>query len=158
DQAYVHFQEALQRDPQNAVVLNSVRSLLMRQGREREVQTQWRTALEANPPGHDAWFGYAELCLYLGPTEEYPRATRALLDRFGGTNDAFIAERVGRACLLLPGSEDELKKASTLTERAVAILQSTPPRLYPYSRFALGLGEYRLGHWASAIPIMKFEA
>jgi serine/threonine-protein kinase len=30
--------------------------------------------------------------------------------------------------------------------------------MYPYSRFALGLAQYRLGHWASAIPIMKFEA
>jgi serine/threonine-protein kinase len=158
DEAYVHFQEALQRDPHNPVVLNSVRSLLMRQGRGQEVQTEWRKALEANPPGHEAWFGYAELCLYLQQTGEYRRATRALLDRFGETNDAFIAERVGRACLLLPGSEDELKKAAALTERAVAILQSTPPRLYPYSRFALGLAQYRLGHWASAIPIMKFEA
>jgi serine/threonine-protein kinase len=37
-------------------------------------------------------------------------------------------------------------------------LQSTPPRLYPYSRFALGLAQYRLGRWASAIAIMTFEA
>src|SRR5262249_30115533 len=36
--------------------------------------------------------------------------------------------------------------------------QSTPPRLYPYSRFALGLAQYRLGHWDSAIAIMRFEA
>jgi serine/threonine-protein kinase len=158
DEAHVHFQEALRRDPQNSVVLNSVRGLLMRQGRGLEVQADWRTALEANPPGHEAWFGYAELCLYLQRPEEYRKATRALFDRFGETNDAFIAERVGRACLLLPGSEDELKKASALTERAVAILQSTPPRLYPYSRFALGLAQYRLGRWDSAIAIMRFEA
>jgi serine/threonine-protein kinase len=158
DEAHVHFQEALKRDPQNSVVLNSVRSLLLRQGRGQDVQAEWRTALEANPPGHEAWFGYAELCLYLQQTEEYRRATRALLDRFGETNDAFIAERVGRACLLFPGSADELKKASALTERAVAILQSTPPRLYPYSRFALGLAQYRLGRLDSAIAIMRFEA
>jgi eukaryotic-like serine/threonine-protein kinase len=158
DEAHVHFEEALQRDPQNSVVLNSVRSLLMRQGRGQEVQADWRTFLGANPPGHDAWFGYAELCLYLQQTEEYRRATRALLDRFEETNDAYIAERVGRACLLFPGSGDELKKASDLTERAAAILQSTPPRLYPYSRFALGLAQYRLGRWDSAIAIMKFEA
>ncbi len=157
DEAHVHFQEALERDPQNSVVLNSVRSLLMRQGRGQEVQADWRRVLEANPPGHEAWLGYAELCLYLQQTEEYRRATRALLDRFGETNDAYIAERVGRACLLLPGSEVELKKASALTERAVAILQSTPPRLYPYSRFALGLAQYRLGRWDSAIAIMRFE-
>jgi serine/threonine-protein kinase len=158
DEANVQFQEALERDPQNSVVLNSVRSLLMRQGRGQEVQAGWRMALEAKPPGHDAWFGYAELCLYLQQTDEYRRATRALLDQFGETNDAFIAERVGRACLLLPGSEDELKKAVALTERGVAILQSTPPRLYPYSRFALGLAQQRVGRLDSAIAIMRFEA
>jgi serine/threonine-protein kinase len=158
DEAHVQFQEAIQRDPHNPVVLNSVRSLLMRQGRGPEVQAAWRTALEANPPGHEAWFGYAELCLYLQQIEEYRRATRALLDRFGDTNDAFIADRVGRACLLLPGSEDEVKKAAALTDRAAAILGPTPPRLYANSRFALGLAQYRLGRWDSAIAIMKFEA
>jgi serine/threonine-protein kinase len=81
-----------------------------------------------------------------------------LLDRFGETNDAFIAERVGRACLLLPDSEDEVKKSAALTDRAAAILGPTPPRLYANSRFALGLAQYRLGRWDSAIAIMTFEA
>ena len=158
DEAHDYFQECFRRDPKNSVVLNSVRSLLMWQGRGQEVQAEWRKALDANPPGHEAWFGYAELCLFLRQAEEYRRAARALLERFGETNDAYIAERVGRACLLLPGSEDELKKASALTERAAGILQSTPPRLYPYSRFALGLAQYRLGRWDTPIPIMRFEA
>jgi serine/threonine-protein kinase len=158
DEAHHHMQEALRRDPQNPEVLNGVRCLLMRQGRSQEVQADWRTALMANPPGHGAWFGYAELCLYLGQTEEYRRATRALLDRFGDTNDAYVAERVGRACLLLPGLEGEVKQAAALTDRAAAILGPTPPRHYAYSRFALGLAQYRLRRWDSAIAIMKFEA
>src|SRR5262249_13441173 len=96
------------------------RSVLMRQGRGDEVCALWQKALEANPPEHDAWFGYAELCLFLGRQEEYRRARRALLARFGASTDPLVAERTGRACLLLPASEDELWKAAALTDRAAA--------------------------------------
>jgi serine/threonine-protein kinase len=158
DLARDEYREALRRDPHNPAVLDRLRSLMMRQGRGQEVLAEWRTDLDANPPGHESWFGYAELCLYLQQPDEYRRATRALLDRFGDSNDAFICERVGRACLLLPGPGDEVKRAAALAEHAVGILQSTPPRLYPYSRFALGLAQYRLGRYSSAIPIMTYEA
>ena len=57
---------------------------------------------------------------FLGQEEEYRRARRALLDRFGATTDPYLAEPVGRACLLLPVTEDELRKAAALTDRAVA--------------------------------------
>ena len=33
-------------------------------------------ACAANPPDHEAWFGYAELCLFLGEEAEYRRARR----------------------------------------------------------------------------------
>jgi serine/threonine-protein kinase len=158
DEAYDQYQQALRLDPKNAEVQNGARSVLMRQGRSDEVLAGWRKALEANPPEHDAWFGYAELCLFLGQQEEYHRARRALLDRFGATTDPYVAERVGRTCLLVPATGDELRKGDALTGRAVAARGSTPARVYPYFRFARGLAEYRLGHWASASAIMEHEA
>ena len=42
----------------------------------------WQTALEGNPLDHNAWFGYAELCLFLGREDEYRRARQDLLARF----------------------------------------------------------------------------
>src|SRR5262249_31935272 len=123
-----------------------------------EVQAGWRKALEANPPEHDAWFGYAELCLFLGQEEEYRRARRALLDRFGASTDPFIAERVGRACPLPPASADEPRRGAALAARAAAAKGSAPAWVYRYFLFAKGLAEYRRGRLDSAISVLKGEA
>jgi serine/threonine-protein kinase len=158
DEAYEHYQQVLRLDPKNPQVQNGVRSVRMRQGRGQEVQAGWRKALEANPPGHDAWFGYAELCLFLGQEEEYRRARRALLERFGASTDPFIAERVGRTCLLLPASAEEVRKGAALADRAAAAKGSAPAWVYPYFLFAKGLAEYRRGRLDSAISVMEGEA
>jgi serine/threonine-protein kinase len=158
DDAYVHCQQALRIDPKNPEIRNCLTSVLLRQGRGQEALDSWRTVLDTNPPEHDAWFGYAELCLFLGHEEAYRRACRDLLDRFGATTEPFIAERVGRACLLVPGTKDELRKAAALTARAVAAKRSTPAWIYPYFLFAKGLAEYRQGRLASAIAVMEREA
>jgi tetratricopeptide (TPR) repeat protein/tRNA A-37 threonylcarbamoyl transferase component Bud32 len=158
DEAYDHYQQVIRLDPKNREVENSIRSVLMRQGRGQELQVGWRKALDANPPEPESWFGYAELCLFLGQQEEYRRARLALLDRFGATTDPYIAEPVGRACLLLPGTVDELRKGAGLTDRAVAAKRSTPGWIYRYYLFAKGLAEYRQGRLASAISLMEGEA
>jgi serine/threonine-protein kinase len=156
--AYAHYQQALRVDPNNFAVQNGARSVLVRQGRGEEARLAWRKALEADPPEHDAWFGYAELCLFLGQDEEYRRARRALLDRFGTTTDPGIAERVGRAVLLLPASEDELQQAVALADRAVAAKGAVQAWVYRYFLFAKGLAEYRRGRLDSAIAMMRGEA
>jgi serine/threonine-protein kinase len=81
-----------------------------------------------------------------------------LLDRFGATTSPFIAERTGRACLLLPASDDELRQATALIDRAVVGGRSAPHWAYPYFLFAKGLAEYRQGRPASAITWMGGEA
>jgi serine/threonine-protein kinase len=158
DEAHDHYQQALRLDPNNQEVQTGLRSVLMRQGRGRELLAGWRKALEADPPDHNAWFGYAELCLFLGEQEEYRRVRRALLERFGATADGFVAERTSRACLLLPASEDELRKAAALADRAVAAKRSTSPWFYRFFLFAKGLAEYRQGRLASAVSLMGGEA
>jgi serine/threonine-protein kinase len=158
EEAYAHYQEVIRLDPNNPAVQSGLRSVLMRQGRGEEAQVAWRKALETNPRGYDPWVGYPELCLFLGQQEEYGRARRALLDRFGATTTPSIAEPVGRACLLLPGTEDELRKGAALTERAVAAKGSTPDWIYRYYLFAKGLAEYRQGRLDSAVSLMEGEA
>jgi serine/threonine-protein kinase len=158
DEAYNHYQQVIRVDPKNPEVYHRLAYLLVPQGRGPEAQAAWRSALDGNPHGYPAWSGYAELCLFLGQEEEYCRARRALLDRFGATVEPFIAEPIGRTCLLRPGTEEELRKSVVLTDRAVAARGSTPDWIYRYYRFAHGLAEYRRGRLASAISEMEGKA
>ena len=64
---------------------------LMRQGRLEEARVAWQTALEGNPLDHNAWYGYAELCLFLGREDEYRRARQDLLARFVTTSNPYFA-------------------------------------------------------------------
>jgi serine/threonine-protein kinase len=158
DEALEHYRRFHELDPTNIHVANIVRADLVSRGRGEEVRLEWKKALEADPPRHDAWFGYAELCLFLGEEAEYRRARQDLLRRFRASSDPGIAERTARAILLLPASDDELQAAAALAERAVAAKATTPEWIYPYFLFAQGLAEYRRGRFDSAIAIMSADA
>ncbi len=156
DEALAEGLKILRLNSRGGAANPGVHSLLLRVGGAPELRLAWQKALAANPPDHNAWFGYAELCLFLGDVDEYRRARCDLLARFGASTDHYVAERTGRACLLLPASEDELRQAAALTDRAVAARgsdKSSGPR--PYALFAKGLAEYRLGRHESAIALME---
>jgi serine/threonine-protein kinase len=158
DEALEHYRCFLELDPTNSHVANIVRADQVWRGRGEEVRRQWKKALDADPPSHDAWFGYAELCLFLGDEAEYRRARQDLIRRFGATTDPGVAERTARAILLLPPPEDELQAAAALAERAVAAKATTPEWVYPFFLFAQGLAEYRQGRFDNAIDIMNGDA
>jgi serine/threonine-protein kinase len=155
DEALEHFRRHHALDPTNPYVEDLLRADRVRQGRGEEVRLEWKKALEADPPGHDAWWGYAELCLFLGHEEEYRQARQDLLRRFGASRDPYVAERTARASLLLPAEGEELQAAAALAQRAVAAKATAAQLLYPYFLFAQGLAEYRQGRFDSAIAIMR---
>jgi serine/threonine-protein kinase len=145
-------------DSTHPYVAHLVRAEPVREGRGEEVRQKWKKELEADPPDHDAWFGYAELCLFLGHEDEYRQARQALLRRFGATSDPYVAERTARTILLSPAGGDELQAAVALAERAVAAKATTAQWIYPYFLFAKGLAEYRQDHFDVAISIMRADA
>ncbi len=151
-------ERAIVFDPQHAGRQRVMRTELLRQGRMEEARVAWQTTLEDNPLDHNAWFGYAELCLFLGRDDEYRRARRDLLARFFITGNPYFAERTGRACLLLPATGDELRRAVALTRRAAACDLSSHASDYPWFLFARGLAEYRQGRFDQAIATMRGEA
>ncbi len=150
--------KALRLDPRNCAAKLELQGLLLRLGRGADLRLAWQKDLAANPPEHDAWFGYAELCLFLGEEAEYRRARRDLLAHFRASTEPPVAERTGRACLLLPASGDELRQAVALIDRAVAAREASYRWHYPYFLFAKGLAEYRLGRFESAITLMEGRA
>src|SRR5262245_11194938 len=141
DEANDQFLDAVRIDPENWPAQEAIRTNLLRNGRWSDARRVWQKALETNPVEHTAWFGYAELCLFLEEEEEYHRACRDLLERYGAMTDPFVAERVGRTCLLRPASEDELRKGVGLAEIAVAAREMAPDWVYPYFLFANGLAD-----------------
>jgi len=157
-EAIAELRRAIELDPTDTRARTELHSILTRPGRWQEVQAAWREELNAGPPKHDAWFGYAELCLFLEREEEYRSARRDLLAHFGSATDPTIAERTGRACLLLPAVEAELQQAVALTERAIAAGRAGREFAYPYCLFAEGLARYRQGRFDEAIELMTGEA
>jgi serine/threonine-protein kinase len=158
DEALEHYRQYHAIDPTHPYVAHVLRADLVRHGRGEELRQRWKKELEAGPPEHDAWFGYAALCLFLGHEEEYRRARKDLLRHFGATSDPYVAERTARTILLRPAAEDELQTAVILAERAVAAKATTAQWIYPYFQFAKGLAEYRQGHFDNAISIMRGDA
>lgn len=148
----------LQRATSDTALRAELRKVLARLGRYRELCAAWKEDLEAGPPNHDDWFGYAELCLFLDLKDEYLSHRDALLSQFGATTDPTVAERVGRACLLLTIPEVELKPAVALTDRAVAAGRAGYEYHYPFRLFAQGLARYRQGRFDDAVNLMTGEA
>jgi tetratricopeptide (TPR) repeat protein len=158
DEGIAELRRAIELDPKDTLARAELRTALTRLGRWQEVQPAWREELNAAPPEHEVWFGYAELCLFLGDEAEYRRARHELLTHFGAATDLAVAERTGRACLVLPAPEEELRQAVTLIERAVAAGRSGREFAYPYCLFAEGLARYREGRFDDAIKLMTGEA
>ncbi|HXL19146.1 MAG TPA: hypothetical protein VN961_16650, partial [Streptosporangiaceae bacterium] len=151
-------ERAIVLDPKRADPRRGVPTELIRQGRLEEARVAWQTVLEGNPLDHNAWFGFAELCLFLGREDEYRRARQDLLARFFIISNPYFAERTGRACLLRPATGDELRQAVILTERAAASDPSVHSSAYPWFLFARGLAEYREGKFDQAILTMRGDA
>jgi serine/threonine-protein kinase len=148
-------ERALALDPKRADSQRAVPSELLRQGRLEEARVAWKTVLEGNPLDHNAWYGYAELCLFLGREDEYRRARQDLLARFVITDNPYFAERTGRACLLRPAMGDELRQGVALARRAAASDPSAHGGDYSWFLFARGLAEYREGKIVQAIATMR---
>jgi serine/threonine-protein kinase len=159
EEALPHFQTAVKIDPKREDALLGLREIYMRLGRPADACAVWGKALETQPPlQHNYWYGYAEYCLFLGKEEDYSRARSAMLRAFGSSTDPQIAERTSRACLLLPGSADELRQARALVDRALAADRGKFGWLFPAFQFAKGLADYREGRFELTIAAMKGDA
>jgi serine/threonine-protein kinase len=127
-------------------------------GEWEEARAVWERSLEHDPTDHDAWYGYAQLCLFLGREEAYDHARKGLLDRFAVFGDDWVvAERTSLACLLKARHDVDAQRALDLADRAIA----AGARLHAdnaYLRFLNGLAIFRQGRFEQAIPILAAAA
>jgi Flp pilus assembly protein TadD len=157
-EALVENRRAVACDRTSGEAQKGLRTFLLRQGQLDEARVAWREWLASWPDEHQEWYGYAELCIYLGRENEYRVARRDLLAKFGTTTSAQIAERVSRACLLLPIEGDELRQAVLLTEKT----RTANPAIYQavllHFQFVQGLADYRQGQFDRAITTLRGDA
>jgi serine/threonine-protein kinase len=134
-------------------------TLLASQNRLRDLLPIWEVVLDRAPPSHDAWYGYAQLCLFMGDDQAYRRGRSALLDRFGeGADEWTVAERTSLAGLLLPDDGADLHRAIALADRVVEAAPKPGGMDNPYLLFLKGLAEFRRGRAAEAIPFVQAAA
>jgi serine/threonine-protein kinase len=135
-----------------------LRSLLSREGRWDELLAAWRTHLEGpGRPIDRLWAEYAVCLAFRGCADEYRRACIAALNEAESKTDPRDWEVAGRACLLLPPRESELRRATALIDRALARVRRNEG-FYSFFMAAKGLAEFRAGNDKTAIAIMEGEA
>jgi serine/threonine-protein kinase len=156
DAAIAALQRAAALYPSRASMAALVK-VLAPKGRLEEARVIWEKMLATNPLDHDRWYGYAQLCLLLGNDDEYRKTRAAILRRFADTDDWITAERSSLASLLLPGSEDELRPATVLAERAMTLASKSEPD-NPYVQFLMGLSNYRQGQLDEAMKFLRESA
>jgi serine/threonine-protein kinase len=128
------------------------------QGELEEVHDLWTKVLSHDPPDQNTWYGYAQLCLYLGKVDDYTRTRDAMLRRFEHTDDWIVAERTSLASLLLPLSGNDLSRVAALADRAVANARKPSEPDNGYVQFVKGLSEYRQGHFDQAAALLQASA
>ena len=152
------YRQAVAIDPKYTRGQRDLRALLLRQVRWDDARIAWAKALDEGPPEHEDWYGYAELCLFLGRESDYNKARKSLITKFGETKNSAFAERTSRTCLLRPASGEELHRAVALAGSVAAIDKATALGYYPFFQFVQGLAEYRQDHFDRAITLMRGEA
>ncbi len=126
-----------------------------RHRRWKEAAADYQIVLERQPlesrSMHDAWqwLHAAPAFLAAGDREGYRRLRREMLKRFGDTQDIYTAERIAKACLLLPESAKDSEPACQLMDRAVTVGKFDAGAELWIVLYR-GLADYRRGNWRAA--------
>lgn len=131
----------LKDNPSDPVRLAARASWYTRMGRFQEAVSDFRKAIELDPDEYRNWFAGLPLLLEVGDLERYRTMRPEALGRFESSSNTMIAERIGKVCLLLPGNAEEVTRASSAVDRAVAENPKDPG--FWTSK---AIAEYRRGH------------
>jgi tetratricopeptide (TPR) repeat protein len=118
----------------------------LRCGDFKAALTSLNRATSLDPSNQWYWFLTACLRCHLGDSRGYQDACAQLLDRFGASEQASIAERTAKACVLSSSGPKDLDRVNRLADRAVA--SGGPYAAWFY--LCKGLAEYRAGHYPAA--------
>jgi hypothetical protein len=110
---------AVNRFPRDARVFAGRGEWLARRRRWKEAANDYAEAARLRPDRYLA-LKAAALLAEVGDAERHARLCRALMERWAATDDPAVADKVAKACLLLPAPAGDKGQLADLDERAVA--------------------------------------
>ena len=101
----------------------------------------------------DGWGLYSLLAALLFKSNEqskYQQLCDDLLSRYGSTTNVYVADQVAKACLLIPGTKNNIDGVRHLADLLVAGGTEDQDAM-PFFEVCKALSEYRQGHYDRAI-------
>jgi WD40 repeat protein/tetratricopeptide (TPR) repeat protein len=149
ERAIAEYRKAITNQPADSALLIKLAAAYQGAGRTREAIPYLVKASTIDPTNSILFLQVATLQAWFGQDQELAATRRWFLVSAKGTNEAATAERAAKACSLLPSTDPaELEAALALARRAVQLGQGS--LALPYYHMALGMAEYRSGHFAAA--------
>jgi WD40 repeat protein len=135
--------------------LDALAMLQVRRGEFKEAVAAYARSIESDPTNHMTWILRAGLLASVGYRDAYVAHCRAMLERFGNTDDPLIAERIAKACLLLPEAGVDPRRALALVERSVS---QDNQHYRAWAQFAKGLALYRCGDASARAWLLRSKS
>lgn len=95
----------------------------------------------------------APLFIMTGDHQGYRQLCRTALDRFTAPDDPTVADKIAKACLLLPDAVEDLGQVNSLA--ALAMAEDPEIGYGPYFETLRGLADCRSGEFARAIQTLE---
>jgi tetratricopeptide (TPR) repeat protein len=145
--------QAIRLQPDYTRAYSGLGSVFAQGGQWEKAGDVFQRGLDRSPGDHTSWYQVVALRLHRGDVEGYRRACRAMLERFGQTDQPDIAAHTARTCLLLPDAVGDPDRIRKLADRAVSGTESH--RSYRSFLLTRGLADYRVGKYADAVEWLK---
>jgi hypothetical protein len=134
---------------QNGGWLDWRASLMARQRRWREARADLALPLKYYPQHIGLSHSQAVVLFAQNDLAAYHQLCREMIARFNGTNNATIADRVAKDCLIVPCSGADLASAAALAETAVTRGKGDIP--YTFYLCTKDLADYRQGKFQEVV-------
>ena len=141
------------RDPANPKLAALHAHVLGRCGRFEESAAEFARAIQLDPDNPLAWYTRAGLLAFTSENSAYRELCQDMIARFGTSSDRVVCQHTANACLILPDSGVDPKRAITLVARALA--DGVPPQHVSWFSVSRGMAEYRARNFEAALTWLE---
>ena len=135
--------------PQSATIYYVIGDQHARRGQWQQAITNFARSIEVDATNHLGYQYLASLFVQTGNQAAYEDIRERILHDFGKAADPTIAERMAKACLILPPPAADLDVLGKMAN--VAIGAGPTADYWPYYMLVKGFADYRLGHFNTAV-------